>query len=95
MKNAKITSKNKLKFKYEKKSKEIIGPLNKLELVLAKINNEIHQDEFNELIMTEVDLREITKLATYEKINNLKLKSLSSQRNIDSTERNGITPDPI
>jgi len=64
MKNAKITNKNKLKFKYEEKNKEIIGPLNKLELVLAKINNEIHQDEFNELIMTEVDLREITKLAT-------------------------------
>lgn len=60
-----------------------MGPISKLELVLAKINNEIHQDEFNEQIMNEIDLREITKLATHEKLSNLKLKNNSGNSDID------------
>lgn len=45
-----------------------MGPMEKLELILSKINNEIEQDDFNDKIKNVIDLRELTGLATKENL---------------------------
>lgn len=45
-----------------------MGPMDKLELILSKINNEIEQDDFNDKIKNVIDLRELTGLATKENL---------------------------
>lgn len=71
MKKCSITS-NKLKFKYDKKKRELMGPVEKLELILSKINSQITQDDFNQKIHNinnnRTELREITSLGIHEKI---------------------------
>lgn len=48
----------------------MLGPVDKLNVILSKINNEIDQEEFNEKIKSVIDLREnnLVGLGIKEKI---------------------------
>lgn len=77
----------------------MIGPVDKLNLILSKINNEIDQEEFNDKIKCVIDLREnnLVGLGIKEKIQSKQNKdddelTLDDENNSDA---NLIYQEPI
>lgn len=77
----------------------MIGPVDKLNLILSKINNKIDQEEFNDKIKCVIDLREnnLVGLGIKEKIQSKQNKdddelTLDDENNSDA---NLIYQEPI
>lgn len=71
-----------------------MGPMEKLELILSKINNEIEQDDFNDKIKNVIDLRELTGLATKENLLN-KRDAITIKKEDENTLDNDLNSESL